>query len=115
MTFPYDLEIDEIGVTIDDRCVAYTVGESSIDNPYTEQGHIRAFKGRKYDKIDHKSKPTTAQRPTNNVICKSCYGIGHCITQPETICYNLAKTHLCTMFMANEKNAKIVKDNTYRF
>ena len=114
-TFPYDLEIDEIGVTIDDRCTSYTVGDSTISHPYADQGIIRAFKGRQQNKRDNRPTTTQLQGAKSNVICKSCFGIGHCISEQDTICYNLAKTHLCSLFMANEKNAKIVKDNTYRF
>ena len=115
VTFPFDLEINEIVVTIDNRCISYTVGDSITTNSYAEQGIIRALKRHNYGKVDHKSKNTPTQRPTSNILCKSCYEIGHGITQPDTICYNLANAHLCSMSMANEKNAKVVRENTCRF
>ena len=68
-------------------------------------------------------KPTNNQsmsdkRHTNNksdVVCKACSGIGHCITNPDSICYNLAKAHPCANFLAKESNLPAIKSNTYKY
>ena len=112
-TFPIDLEIDKIGVTIDERSPEYEVGASPTANPYATQGSIRAMTGsrRNYNKQrDHKQKQSTTGKP-----CLACGAVGYCISDTEKICYQMAKHHLCAQFLGNERNADKVKSNTYRF
>ena len=47
--------------------------------------------------------------------CKTCLGYGHCITNNDGICYTMAKTYLCSQYIANSDNNRTMKNNTYRF
>ena len=42
-------------------------------------------------------------------------GVGHCITNPDTICCAVAKTFICNIFVDNTINVALVKSNTYRY
>ena len=42
-------------------------------------------------------------------------GVGHCITNPDTICYIVSKTFICNRFVDDTVNAVLVKSNTYRY
>ena len=119
--FPLDIELDEIAVTICERCEEYTIGEKKmattmVVNPYAIQGTINVAKGKKYD---WKKKTNNFHDNKNNTkntqTCASCGGTGHCITNPDTICYATAKENLCCIFIAKEENAKVVKSNSYRY
>ena len=131
--FPFDLDIDEIGVTIDERSDNYTVGDNAVatrvTNPYarvmdtTDTPVIRAL-GRRdnqrkpqdtrgYQKYRDK-KPSTP-RTKNTQVCKACMGVGHCITNADTICYVIAKAHLCNRFAEDTSNAHLIKSNAYRY
>ena len=110
-SFPFDLDMDEIGVTIDERSPNYTVGESQTRTPTVTQGLIRAMTAKKGTKWTH----NTNVKETSEKLCKVCFGSGHCISNEDDICYNLAKVHMCTKFIADEKNEKEVKQNTYRY
>ena len=116
ISFPIDLEIDEIAVTIDERCPDYTSGEqttavSEIVNPYAAHGIVRMAKSTQPRKGWDKPK-----RETNfDIKCKACLGNGHCATNPDTVCYALAKTHLCSRFLNSADSKQIIKANTYRY
>ena len=51
----------------------------------------------------------------NTQMCKSYLGIGHCITNPDTICYNVAKHQMCTKFLDNTENTQAIKSNFSRY
>ena len=107
--FTLDLEIDEIAVTINERSNDYEVGGKHIStrviNPYAKtnicrleaQGYasICTIGGRKSSRNDNYNKNLYIKRddkPTRNTqMCKACLDIGHCINNPDTICYNVAK------------------------
>ena len=112
--FPLDLEIDDLGVTIDERSPAYTVGESKTQDTYTGAGTIRAMNGKPSYKFSNK-KHARNEKTTCDLVCKACGTKGHCITVPNTICYNLAKIDLCTKFLTHDKNASMTKNNTYQY
>ena len=42
-------------------------------------------------------------------------GVGHCITNPDIICYVVAKTFICNRFVDDTVNAALAKSNTYRY
>ena len=105
--FPLDLEIDEIGVTIDERCNEYTVGDQTISVPTVSTATVNAMKGR--------NRNVTKEKKNNGLICKACYGLNHCVTNKDDICYNLAKIHLCCNFIKDERNMKDVKANAYKY
>ena len=46
--FPIDLELDKIAITIDERCLEYTVGESPTMTPTVTRGTINAFNRKPY-------------------------------------------------------------------
>ena len=119
-SFPLDLKIEEIGVTIDERSDAYTVGDKAaaprVLNPYARvldstTPTIRAL-GRRDNLRQPRSKSTYKYndkpdgRPStrNTQTCKACMGIGHCITNPDTICYIVAKAHLSNRYMDDTAN-----------
>ena len=125
--FPMDLEIDEIAVTIDERCPEYKVEDDfskteEIVNPYVTTPVVRMAKGRTHQD-DNETKPawqfkkkyTGKNDNTNAQICKACGGYGHCITNNDTICYTSAKTYMCSRYINNGENEKYVKNNTYRY
>ena len=131
--YPIDIEIDEIGVTIDERSTEYTVGDQKeigvtkqkYVNPYGNTSTINVARGRNFfKKFDKKSDETgTSQyestRPyktrDNSITCKACNGMGHCATKDDTVCYALAKTHMCTRFLEDDNNKQTVRENTYRY
>ena len=131
--FPIDLEIDEIAVTIDERSDNYTVGDNirspKISNPYARGKHARTLEsvgkpvvralGRR-DRPSNDSNRRTGVRDNsrlqkNTQTCKACQNVGHCITNPETICFNMAKAHICSTYMADPNNKDIIKSNTYKY
>ena len=58
---------------------------------------------------------TTLATPRSTQTCKACMGIGHYITNQDTICYNVVKAQLCSKFIDDAANAQLVKSNTYRY
>lgn len=46
-------------------------------------------------------------------MCKEYLGIGHYITNPDTICYSVAKHQVCTRFRESSENSQAVKLNVY--
>ena len=42
-------------------------------------------------------------------------GVGHCISNPDTICYVVANAFICNKFVDDTSNALLVKSNTYRY
>ena len=42
-------------------------------------------------------------------------GICHCITNPDIICYVVAKAHLCNRCIEDTVNAQLIKNNSYRY
>ena len=132
--FPIDLEIDEIAVTIDERSDDYVVGDSKtatrVINPYakphirmleaTDIASIRAMGRRNppgnndYKKGSYKKRE---DKPAgrNTQMCKACLGMGHCITNPDTICYNVAKQQMCSKYLDNAENVQAIKSNAYRY
>lgn len=46
---------------------------------------------------------------------KACLGIGHCITKPDSICYNVVKQKMCTKYLTIVDNSQAVKSNLYRY
>lgn len=131
--FPFELEIDEIGVTIDERSDDYTVDDKAIatrvTNPYARvldninKPVVRAL-GRRdihhrpqetggYQK--YRDKKASTPRSKNTQICKACMGVGHCITNTDTICYVIAKAHICNRFVSDTSNAQLIKSNAYRY
>ena len=51
----------------------------------------------------------------NGLSCKACLGLGHDVTDTDSVCYMLAKMHLCTNYMADDKNAPFIKANTAKY
>ena len=130
ITYPMDLEIDEIAVTIDERSVAYTVGShqdsgiksNTFTNPYASTPSINVARGgtwskKPYEKNqDHRyGNQQRGKGRDNSIECKVCMGVGHCATNENTICYILAKTHMCTRFTEREENKQVVRSNTHRY
>ena len=132
--YPIDLEIDEIAVTIDDRSEEYNVGDQEevgvkkqrYINPYGNTSTINVARGRVPYKKPYEKKgyekggnqygsTRTHNIRDNSITCKACNGIGHCATREDTICYALAKTHMCTRFLQDENNKQIVRENTHRY
>ena len=120
INFLLDLEIDEIGVTIDERCPNYTAGDENTSEDAStiyRPGVIRAMKG-KYRTNQNNSFDNAVGKTKGNVkhiLCKACGGINHCVTDPNTVCYNMAKFHMCHTFMSKEDNLSTVKANTYAY
>ena len=135
--FPLDLSIDEIAVTIDERSAEYTVGDKAttprVINPYAREATarllesdgtpvIRVMRDRdtyrkpaydsEYKKSSDRRGPTN---PKNTQTCIACNAYGHCITNKDTICYNVAKAQLCNQSIDDVANAQLVKSNTYRY
>ena len=69
------------------------------------RGGYTKYKDKRYDK----------PKVHNTQICKACMGVGHCITNPDTICYVVAKIFICNIFVDDTANAALVKSNTYRY
>ena len=42
-------------------------------------------------------------------------GVCHCITTPDTICYVVAKTVICNIFVNDPINTVLIKSNTYMY
>ena len=42
-------------------------------------------------------------------------GVGHFITNQDTIVYVIAKAHICNRFVIDNANVQLVKSNTYRY
>ena len=131
--FPLDLDIEEIAITIAERSDAYTVGEKApsprVVNPYArvldnqDTSVIRAM-GRKDNNCKpqgnggyqrYKSDKMEKPKIRNTQTCKACMGVGHCISNADTVCYVVAKAYICNRFMEDAANASIVKSNTYRY
>ena len=123
--FPLDLEIEEIGVTIEERSDNYTVGDKvtppKIQNLYArmmeseDKPVVRATRNRNnsYSKQgSHSQSNNTSTKNTQT--CEACLGVGHCITNTDTVCYHTAKTSICAKFIDNPSNNDLVKSNTYR-
>ena len=126
IVYPLDLDIDEIAITITERSPDYIVGEQStktpsFSNPYATDPVINVARGnstysRKYDNNKFKDKNGYSRNNRDtSLTCKACMGVGHCATNPDNICYTLAKAHLCKRFMEQEENQQAVKSNTYRY
>ena len=124
--YPMDIEIDEIAVTIDERSVEYNVGEhqdsgiksNTFVNPYASSPTINVARGGTWNKKLYEKNQDTrygnqqrGKGRDNSLECKVCMGVGHCATHEETICYALAKTHMCTRFIEREENKQIVRSN----
>ena len=113
--FPIDLEIDEIGITIDERSPDYVVGELATTTPTITRGVINAFNRRSFQQNQNNDKNHRSKNIDKSIACKGCGGRGHCITNPENICFIMAKHHICSNFLAQDKNLPIIKANTYRY
>ena len=131
--FPLDLEIDEITVTIDERSDAYTVGDKSavsrvlnpyarmmvnLDTPSIQALGRRDANNKPPDKAGYKrykDQQETNSKIRNTQICKACMGVGHCIKNQDTICYVVAKAHICNRFVTDDTNTQLVKSNNYRY
>ena len=116
-TYPLDLEIDEITVTIAERCQDYIVGEQSnqstgVTNPYATTPIINVAQGYR---PQFKSRYKPRAIIDKSIACQACMGQGHCATNPETICYAPTKAHLCEKFIAKPANLEVVKYNTNRY
>ena len=124
--FPLDLEIDKIAVTIGERSKAYEVGNNitppRVINPYASKlrllnvediPSIRVLKRRDDTRSINFKKGVYKRNSTQ--MYKSCLGIGHCISNPDTICYNIAKHQMCTKFIDNAENTQDIKSNFYRY
>ena len=130
--FPLDLEIDEIAVTIDERSDDYVVGDNittnKVINPYakshirtleaTDMASIRAMGSRNHPRTDGYKKGSYKKRDDkpagrNTQMCKACMGMGHCISNPDTICYNIAKQHMCNKYLENAENVQAIKSNAF--
>ena len=127
--FPLDLEITEIAVTIDAHSEDYVVGDKittpRVINSYDSKlqmleaediPSIRVLKVRddtrnnNYKKGGYKKRDNKVR---NTQMCKACLGIGHCITNPDTICYNVAKQQIYTKFLDTAENTQALKSNFY--
>ena len=42
-------------------------------------------------------------------------GVGHCITNPDTSVYVVAKTFICNRFVDDTANTALIKSNIYRY
>ena len=42
-------------------------------------------------------------------------GVGHWITNQDTICYVVAKSHIYNIFVTDNKNTQLDKSNTYTY
>ena len=118
--FPIDLHIDEIAVIIDDRSPAYAVGDNAESEPTfnvctndglvrTIQPYIRTFGKQRYKTSNRKQEFNPTSSTTQ---CKCCFGIGHCVTNNDQLCFTLAKAHLCLTYIQKESNKDIVIKNT---
>ena len=47
--------------------------------------------------------------------CKACHNFGHCVTVEGSVCYTLAKTHLCSQFLSDPRHVASIKRNTLLF
>ena len=114
-----DIEIDEITVTIDKRSVEYNVGKhqdsgiksNTFVNRYTSSPTSNVARGGTWNKKPYEKTQNNRygnqHRSTNrdkSITCKACMGIGHCATNEDTICYTLAKVHICAGFIEKEEN-----------
>ena len=135
--FPLDIGIEEIAITIDEHSDDYTVGDKAaaprVINPYARDSTVRTMDDtgtaviRALGRKDNYRKPPSDSRykrdsdrgnpptPRSTQTCKACMGIGHCITDQDSICYNVAKAHMCNRFIEDASNAQLVKSNTYRY
>ena len=48
-------------------------------------------------------------------MCKACFGLGHCITNPDNICYNVAKQKMCSKYLKITEHNSVIKSSTYRY
>ena len=46
---------------------------------------------------------------------KVCLGIRHCIANPETIYYNVAKKQMCIIYLDIAEKFQSIKSNTYKY
>ena len=136
ITFPLELEFDEIAIIIDEHSEDYACGEKStlprsIFNDNNINGIVYTFpivrslgkhttpyrKKERYDtrKIDRRPHDD-GRRPKGkpNVTFKACLGFGHCVTQGD-ICYSLAKATICQEFISNKLNDTVTKKNATDF
>ena len=129
--FPIDLNIEEIAITIAERSEEYTVGEKAphprVINPYARVLDNNTSVVRAMGRTDDYRKPrekggyqkmgnrTDKTKVRNTQTCKACMGVGHCITNADTVCYVVAKASICNRFMEDAANASIVKSNAYRY
>ena len=137
ISFPLELEFDEIGVVIDEHSEDYTVGAKTalprsifnadalngVAHKISDNPIIHALSRRQppYQRNDDKNVPCTvlklkSKRDNNapTVACKACLGLGHCVTKGD-ICYILAKASICQSFMAISDNRDHVKRNGIDF
>ena len=66
------------------------------------------YKKSSYTKQDNKPARNTQMR-------KACLGIGHCITNPNTIYYNVANHQMCAKYLDIAEHIQSIKSNTFRY
>lgn len=118
--FPLELQIDEVGVTLDEHSDEYTVGDkaTAVKSTYSSDTRpvIHAFKSRPRQYDERKRKPFKpdydAKKPMrdNTKTCRACLSLGHCVTSGD-ICYPLTKATLCQSFLSNTDNDETSKRN----
>jgi len=134
ITFPHELQHDDIGVIIDDNSDDYTVGANAhlptiiFDSNGAlrraeDQPVLHALRGYQssYQRQDNKNGTQTKRdfKPkrdstTPTISCKACLGLGHCVTKGD-ICYILAKATICHSFMAATANKEHIQRNAADF
>ena len=125
VSFPFDLELDKIGVIIDERSDAYTVRTHvslpvpSLPSTLTT-GFIRQLKSsstRRRSRSDSKSynKSFSRKPPDISLKCKACHNFGHYVTVEDSVCYTLAKAQICFRFLSDPRHAASIKRNTLLF
>ena len=79
---------------------------------------IRIMRRRDQTKINPKNKTDYSNHKDmklrNTHMCKAYYGIGYCITNSDTICYNTAKSYILN-YVEVATNKLMVKSNAYRY
>ena len=81
------------------------MGRRNDDRKPREQGGYQTYKNDRKDKT----------KVRNTQTCKACMGVGHCITNVDTVCYVVAKASICNRFIEDTANTSIVKSNAYRY
>ena len=135
ITFPHELQHDDVGVIIDENSDDYTVGANArlptsiFDSNGTlrraeDQPVLHALRGYQssYQRQDHNKNGTQTKRDlkpkrdstTPTISCKACLGLGHCVTKGD-ICYILAKATIRHSFMAATANKEHIQRNAADF